>query len=189
MSNKVLFGLENVYIAFLDEDTVEWEAPAPIPGAVNLTLSPEGDQAIFYADNISYYVTNTNNGYSGSIEFALVPDTVLADMLGWEIDANGMLVEVADGLPQTFALLFEVSGNEAKKRYCFYKCTASRPKVEHETSTDKTDPKTQPLDITISPLEVDDVLIVKSAIERTVANASVFDAWFTAVTEPTYAVS
>jgi len=189
VANKVLFGLERVYIAMLTEATGVYAAPVAIPGAVNMSLDPEGGQDKFYADNIAYYVSNTNNGYTGELEAALIPDTILADMLGWGVDSSGMLVEISDGLPQPFALLFEVAGNEANKRYVFYKCTADRPKVEHGTKTDTTEVKTSTLALTMTPIEIDGTWLVKAAIERTVSNAAVFDAWYTAVTEPAGIVS
>ncbi len=35
-----------------------------------------------------------------NLTMANLPDEILARMLGWEIDDNGMLVEVADGEPE-----------------------------------------------------------------------------------------
>jgi phi13 family phage major tail protein len=188
MSNKVLFGLENVYVAFLTESSMTWGNVQSIPGAVTLGLSPEGAKSTFYADNAAYYVTDANNGYSGSIEFATIPDGILADLLDWHIDINGMLVELSDGVPAPFALLFEVKGDASKKRYVFYKCVAGRPKVEHETQTDKTDPKTVSLDLVVAPIEYNTKWIVKAALERE-TNTVVFDAWFNAVTLPTTLIS
>ena len=190
MANKVVFGLKNVYIALItNEATPTYDTPTAIPGAVNLSLDPEGGQDTFYADNIAYYVVNTNNGYSGELEAALIPDEVLADILGWEVDDNGLLVEIADATPTPFALLYEVDGNEFDRRYAFYKVTADRPKVEHETKTDSTEPKTGVLSVTISPIEIDATLVVKGSIEYSIANATVYNAWFTAVTQPSFAVS
>lgn len=190
MANKVVFGLKNVYVAMItNEATPAWDTPEAIPGAVNLSLSAQGDLATFYADNVAYYVSATNNGYTGEIEMALIPDAVLADMLGWEVDDNGALIEKSDVQPTSFALLFEVTGDVAGKRYCFYKCTASRPKEDHKTKADTTAPTTSPLALTIVPIEIDSEWIVKASIERTVANATVYDAWFTAVTEPSLSVS
>lgn len=189
MSNKVLFGLENVHVAFYDEDTATWGTPVAIPGAVNLALSPEGDQSIFYADNVAYHVVDTNNGYKGDLEMALVPDTVLADMFGWEVDDNDALIEIADGVPQPFALLFEVEGNDADKRYVFYHCTASRPKEEHKTKSDKAEPDTSTMTLTVAPIARAAGLIVKAVIELGAGNVSAYNAWFTAVTEPSGVVS
>ena len=190
MANKVTFGLKNVHVAFItNEATPTWDTPDAIPGAVNLSLTAEGESSNFYADDIAYYTTQSNNGYTGDLECALIPDTVLAEMLGWEVDDNGALVEIADGEAVPFALLFEVQGNEADKRYAFYKCVASRPGVDASTKGETTDPKTQTLSLTITPLTIDSELIVKSAITYSVANASVYNAWYTAVTAPTFSVS
>jgi phi13 family phage major tail protein len=188
--NKVLFGLKNVHYALItNEATPTYAVPVAVPGSVALALAPEGGQENFYADNIAYYVSNTNNGYKGTVEMALLPDAMLAALLGWEIDENGVLVEIADAESVPFALLYEVDGNEQDKRYIFYKCIASRPKEERGTKSDKTDIKTGVLDITVTPIEIDDTLVVKGSVENTVANAAVYAAWYTAVTVPTFAVS
>lgn len=188
MANKVEFGLEKVHVALLDESTGTYQTPVAIPGAVTLSVDPEGEQATFYADNTAYYTVTTNNGYKGELEMALVPDTVLADILGWEIDTNGMLVEIADAQPTPFALLFEVAGNEANKRYVFYKCVAGRPSKEHKTMEEGAEIATTKLDLVITPIEIDGNLVVKGVIERTTQNATVFDAFFNAVLEPSFGV-
>lgn len=189
MANKVKFGLDQVYIAMLTEATGVYAAPLAIPGAVTLGLDPEGDLTRFYADNMAYFTMATNNGYNGDLQMALVPDAVLADILGWETDDNGMLVEISDAQPQPFALLYQVLGNEFNKRYVFYRCVASRPKEDHTTTSDKVEPATDALSLVCMPIEIDDRKVVKGAIERSVANAVVFDAFYTAVLEPSFAVS
>lgn len=184
MSNKVMFGLEKVHVAF--KTTEGYDTPIAVPGAVNLALTAEGDSSTFYADNIAYFSMTANNGYTGDLEMALVPDSVLAEMLGWEIDDNGMLVEVADGIQKEFALLFEVKGNVKNKRYVYYNCKASRPAPEHSTKTESTDPNTQTLALTISPVEIGDKLVVKGGLELSDTNKTEFDAFFEAVLEPSF---
>lgn len=159
MSNKVMFGLEKVHVAF--KTTEGYDTPTVIPGAVNLSLSAEGDTNIFYADNIAYFSMTSNNGYTGDLEMALIPDEVLAEMLGWEIDDNGMLIEVADGEQKEFALLFEVKGNEKNKRYVYYNCKASRPTQEYGTKGGTVEPNTQTLTVAITPIEIGDKTVVK----------------------------
>jgi len=189
MANKVVFGLSNAHVAFLDEATGIWDAPVPIAGAVNLALSGEGEESKFYADDMAYYIARSNNGYTGDLEVAVLPDAILAEMQGWQVDDNGLLVEESDSEPGLFALLFEIQGNAAKKRYVFYKCSAGRPGVEHSTKGETTEPKTTTLPLTITPIEVGDMTIVKGGMERSVANATAFDAFFDAVLEPTFSVS
>ncbi len=182
MANKVKFGLEQVYIAFKNADGT-YEVPQAIPGAVNLTMNPEGGETAFFADNRKYYSRYTNNGYSGTLELALVPQGILAEMLGWEVD-KGMLVEVADGQPKAFALLGQVLGDERNRRFVYYNCLASRPADNAATTTDTATPTTETLNITILPIDHNGNKIVKSVIERDETNEAIFDDWFDEVTFP-----
>jgi phi13 family phage major tail protein len=190
--NKILFGFQNVSVAFLDPAATEgpdWLPPQKIPGAVSFSPSAEGDSNPFYADDSTYYTLSSNNGYTADLEVALVPDAILAKMLGWEIDTNGMLVEVADGIPQPFALMGQISGDSKNRKFAYYNCTAARPEDEHNTKSDSTDPDTTTLSLTIIPLEIDGKKIVKGTIEESDTNKTVYDAFFTAVTKPTFPVT
>jgi len=182
MGNKIKFGLERVHIAFRDAEG--WETPVHIPGAVNLSMSPDGGETAFYADNKKYYSRFTNNGYTGTLELALVPKALLAEMLGWEIDSNGALVEVTDGQPKAFALLGQVLGDERNRRFVYYNCTASRPADNAQTTTENAEPQTETLNITILPFDHEDKPIVKTTIERCEANEAVYNGWFNAVVLP-----
>jgi len=82
-----------------------WGTPVAIPGAVKFSPKTEGKAVKFYADNMLYYSSTTNDGYTADLEAALVPDSILAELLGWLIDDNGMLVEISDGVPKRFALM------------------------------------------------------------------------------------
>lgn len=184
MANKVMFGLEKVHVAF--KDTEGYSTPTAVPGAVNLALTAEGESSIFYADNVPYFTMTSNNGYTGDLEMALVPDSVLAEMLGWEIDDNGMLVEIADGIQKEFALLFEVKGNEKNKRYVYYNCKASRPTQEYSTKGETVEPNTQTLTVTITPIEIGDKTVVKGGLELSETNKTVYDTFFESVLEPSF---
>lgn len=184
--NKIIFGLEKVHVAFRDATLDTYETPINIPGAVNLSLSAEGDESTFYADNIAYFSMTSNNGYTGDLEMALIPDEVLAEMLGWEIDTNGMLVEIADGNQKEFALLFEVKGNVKNKRYVYYNCKASRPTQEHGTKTESVEPNTQTVSVIITPTEIGDKMITKGGLELNETNQTAYDGFFSTVLEPTF---
>lgn len=187
MANKVQFGLSNVRVAFLtDEAAGTYEAPVAVPGAVKLSLAPEGEESEFYADNVAYFKASSNQGYKGDLEAALIPDAVIAEMLGWQLDDNDALVEIQDGAQKPFALLFEVDGDANAKRFAYFKCLAARPTNEHDTKGKALEPKTQTLSITVMPITLDGEIVIKSAIERNVANATVYDAWYTAVTVPVF---
>ena len=75
-SNKVKFGLKNCMYAVATETyseqtgewTTEYGTPKHLAGSVSISLSKEVAENIFRADNSDYYVSNKNNGYSGSYE-------------------------------------------------------------------------------------------------------------------------
>uniref|UniRef100_A0A7C9JF09 Phage tail protein n=1 Tax=Muribaculaceae bacterium Z82 TaxID=2304548 RepID=A0A7C9JF09_9BACT len=181
--NKVRFGLSNVHVAFHD-GTGGFEAPVRIPGAVNLSTTPEGDQSVFYADNSPYYVFNANNGYSVELEMALVPDEVVARMQGWRIDANGGLVETANAEPTPFALLFEVSGDKRSRRTVFYSVTAERPEESNSTVQESKEATTQTISATVVAMDVSGEPTVKYTLELSDSNKAVFDAFYDTVTLP-----
>lgn len=186
--NKVVFGFKNVHIAFMDEDAQEqpaWKTPVKIPGAVSFAPSPEGDTNTFYADDTQYFVYTSNNGYTGELTMANLPDEILAEMFGWEIDDNGMLVEVADAKPKKFALMGEVQGDQRNRRFVYYSVQASRPSAERNTKAESVEPSTVALPVTISPIEINGKMIVKGDIELSETNKTVFDSFFNEVYLPT----
>src|SRR6056300_786490 len=111
--NKVKFGLaEVVYAKYtITDGNYTYETPKPIPGAVNLNLEPSGGETVFYADDIKYYINNNNQGYTGSLEMAIIPDSFKVDILGDEVDETSEVIyENADAKSSGFALGFRVKG-------------------------------------------------------------------------------
>lgn len=154
-ANKVHFGLKNVHYALITytDGVPSWGAVKPIRGAVSLTLSKEGSDTDFYADDVKYYHLGGNNGYSGSLEMADFPAEVRKDLWNQEITATGkLLVEDIAAQPAEFALMFEIDGDQAPDRYCFFRCTASRPDVASSTKAESTEVQTQSCDLTVMPV-------------------------------------
>ena len=164
--------------------TVGWGTPVAIPGVVNFSATPDGGENAFYADNTKYYVRYSNNGYTGELEMALFPDEVLAEMLGWEIDDNGMLVENADGVAKEFALMAQVQGDTRNRRFVYYRCTAARPNQANSTTTENMTPTTETLSLTMLPLKVGGKKIVKGVIELNETNEAAYNGFFDAVLLP-----
>ena len=118
MGNKVKYNLKNVHAAKLTEtvtdgvSTFTYAKPQAIPGAVSISLDAEGESSPFYADGIVYFRSVTNNGYSGDLEIALIPEWFRTEILREQLDAKGVLVENNDNAESVkFALLFEFDGD------------------------------------------------------------------------------
>ncbi len=188
MSNKVKYNLKNVHAAKLTETVTEgvtsysYAAPKAIPGAVSITLDAEGESSPFYADGIVYFRTFANNGYSGDLEIALIPEWFRTEILKEVLDSNGVLVEKADNTESVkFALLFEFDGDERAIRHIMYNCTASRPSIESSTKEETIEPGTETLSLTADPREDG---LVKSRTGDTTAKAT-YDGWYQSVYVPT----
>lgn len=166
--NKVRFGLKNVHVCSITEDagTITYGKPTAWKGAKSLTLDPEGDTNTYYADNTAYFATNTNNGYSGSLEMSEIPEEIEKMIFNVVTTEEGNLAEDANLLPNNVALMFQFEGDVNATKYIFYKVVFSRPNVEGETKEESTDPKTTSMDITAIPVEKDDHQWVRSKCRK-----------------------
>jgi phi13 family phage major tail protein len=176
MSNKIRYGLKNVHYAVITEgenDTISYGTPVKISGAVSLTLDPQGDQVKFYADDMEYYSEYTNNGYSGTLEMALIPDDFKKDVLGYKEDANGVLFEDANAIAKNFALLFEFSGDKNAIRHVVYNVTSSRPSVSGDTKGETKNVQTESMSISAAPAK--DTGLVKGKAEP---SQTVYNDWY-----------
>ena len=183
--NKVKYNLKNVHAAKMtvtEEGAFTYATPQAIPGAVSISLDAEGETTPFYADGIVYFRSTTNNGYSGDLEIALIPEWFRTDILKEKLDANGVLVERIDNAEtEKFALLFEFDGDVNAIRHVLYNCSASRPSIESETREETIEPGTETLSLTADPRSDG---LVKSRTGDT-TSAETYNNWYQAVYVPT----
>lgn len=193
MSNKVKYGLKNVYYAVATIDnqtnTATYATPVKWPGAVELSLDAEGETTRFRADNVDYWVGVSNNGYSGEFESALIPDSFRVDILGDVQDGNGVLIEDAGAPTKPFALLFQFEGDQNATRHVLYNCTATRPSVSGKTTEEEIEPQTETLELAA-------VAIHNSSLDKDVTkgkvsadNTAIYNNWFNAVYQTTGAAN
>ena len=189
MANKIKYGIKNVYYAVATlaaNNSATFGTPVALPGAVSLTLDPEGDNNIFYADNIVYYTSVANNGYEGDFEVAKLPDDVLTDILGYIEDTNGVLVEDAGASVVHFAMAFQFEGDEKATRHVMYNCVASRPTTNGSTKESSIEPQTETINLTATSIYNAslDKDIVKARTGDSTDNTA-YTGWFTQVYVPT----
>lgn len=155
MSNKVKFNICNVHYAPITigvDGEVTFATPVTMPGAVSLSLDPNGEPESFYADGVEYYIISNNMGYDGDLELAMIPEHFRTDILKEEADDNKVLVENANVETGSFALLFEFDGDSKKIRHVLYNCSASRPKIESKTNEESREVQTETLTVKARPL-------------------------------------
>ena len=182
-SNKVLYGIEQCYVAKITEEDGEitYGTPFAMPGAVGLNFDPEGEETPFYADNVKFFIASSNQGYTGDLEIAMTPEQFLKDILGRTADTNGAIFENADDKIARFALMFQGQGDAKNRRWIFFDCTASRPSRENNTKEESIEVGTETMTITMSPRSTDKA--VMAYIEPNETNQDVYDAFFKKVYE------
>lgn len=154
-ANKVNFGLKNVHYALITytAGVPSWGTPVAFPGAVSVSLSRDGSESDFYADDTKYFHLGTNNGYTGTLEMADFPASVCEDLWNMAVSSTGkLLIEDIEDQPAEFALMFEIDGDQQPRRYCLYRCTAARPDIASQTKADSTDVQTQSCELTVMPV-------------------------------------
>lgn len=188
MANKIKYGLKNVYYAVATiaaDNSATYDTPVALPGAVNLSLDPQGENSPFYADNIVYWVGAANTGYEGDLELARIPDAFKTDVLGYKTDTKEVLVEDANAEAVHFALLFQFEGDAKATKHVLYNCTATRANVEGATKEESIEPQTETITITATTIynATLDTDIVKAEANET-TDATVYSGWNSAVYIP-----
>ena len=180
--NIVRYGVRNVHFAPITVvggvDT--YGTPIPFPGAVSLSIEPQGETNNFRADNLNYYVSVSNNGYEGTYEVAEIPIEFRTQILGDVLDENGILTESSTVRPTRFAMMYEFDGDLTATLHVLYNCTATRPSDSSQTTSETIEPNTSELTFTASPLATG---IVKRRTTGTTPQ-QIKDSWFTEVYVP-----
>lgn len=188
-TNKIKYGLKNVYYAVATiaaDNTATFGTPVPIPGAVNLSMEPQGERSVFNADNVEYFVSASNNGYEGDLEIALVPEDFETDIFGAVEDTKNVLFEDTDAPTVHFALLFQFEGDVKATKHVFYNCTATRANVEGETKGENVEPKTETLSLAAKPVHFANINknVCKGRTKED-TDTTTYNGWFEAVYTPT----
>lgn len=189
MANKIKYGLKNVHYAIGSLQTngsMTYTTPVPFPGAVSLSLEPQGDNSPFYADNIVYWVGASNTGYQGDLEIARVIDSFKKDVLGMINDGKSVLVEDANAPAVHFALLFQFEGDDKATKHVMYNCTATRPSAAGNTKAESIEPQTESVTITATSVynATLDADIVKAEANGD-SDSTTYSNWFNTVYLPT----
>lgn len=185
MASKIKYGLSNVYYSIAtiaNNGTATYATPKPFPGAVSLSLDPDDNVEEFFADNISYFTSGEDSGYTGDLEMALITDDFRKDILGEIADGQGVLFEDADAPTVHFALLFQFEGDENASKYVLYNCTVtSRPSIASQTKEETVAPVTET--VGISARTIKNATLNKNVVKakNSVTSSSSWATWTSTV--------
>lgn len=146
MANKVLFGFSDLYVGTytVNNGTVTLGSPYHQAGAVGFSPSESTDRSDFYADNIAYYTTFTNDGQiEGDLTVAMFDDTFKTQFLGYVQLADGGLAKVKGATIPNVYLMFEVQGDYEARRVIIYNGVFGPINREYATIEETKTPQTE----------------------------------------------
>lgn len=182
----ITYGLRNLHYALKDiaeDGTVTYGDVKKIPGAVNISLTPDGEIFEFYADDGVYFECDESDGYTGDLEIALVPDGFKIDVFGWEKSKDGGLYEIAGAPHKHIALMGEMATDVVAKRVVFYDVFCGRPTVSTQTRQKGMSVQTQKMSITCRPVEFNGKRYVKKTSTPEMSDET-YNSFFKAVPIP-----
>ena len=137
ITNSPIIGVDNFHIAKLLTDPVNGKATydevISFPWLRSVSIVPQTDDATLYADNQAVDTANVTSRYSLTIDTATLPLEYKALLLGHTIENGVMTVTSEDNAPY-FAIMFETTKRNGKKRYVkFLKVRFSEPSETAQT--------------------------------------------------------
>ena len=186
---RIRYGIKNVYYAVATEGAggaLTYATPVAIPGAKSISLDAQGESVDEYADNVTWWHGDVNNGYSGTLEFedTAAAETFIVTVLSQTKDSTtGLVTEKSSDQQKEFALGFEFTldgGTETGKRIWMLRSKISRPQISGSTKEANVAAQTQTVNLTCMP-RANDEKVKTSAI----STDSVYTNWFTAVVDGT----
>lgn len=184
---KIQFGVSEVAYSVYDDTTGEYGTWVDLPGCTQLTMSPEGSTDSTYADNIVFYTSVKNSGYTGTLTLLSIPDSLRTDVFG-EVDKSGLVYETTTAIPKTVALRFRVDGNVRNERTVLYNVTLARPSGDNSTNEDSLSIKNYSMDFTAIgrdfTVDGEVVNVVKATCENSTTGATTYAKLLTEVVTP-----
>ena len=153
MANKVVFGLENVHFCTYTVGTggtVTLGTPMHVPGAVNMSLESESEENVFYADNVKYYTSYSDNGFTGELEMAAFPDDFKTTFMNYQALTDGGIAQIKGVKNKDVCIIFESKGDAQHTRGILYNVALGAITREYSTTNESDEPVTATLAFTVN---------------------------------------
>ena len=152
---KIKYGIKDCWFAkatIAADGSATYGTVTKIPGARSFNMDADGETTEYYADDQKYFVQQANNGYAGTMTFAMLPEAFLTEILGMVKDSKNNLFEDPDVQTEHFAIGGIYSTDSKKRKFVFYNVVASRPADNHTTKEQTITPDEDVLNLTASPI-------------------------------------
>ena len=153
MPNKVVYGVSNLHVGEYNvstSGTVTLGTPYAVPGTVNISIEAESEENKFYADNIVYWSSYSDNGLSGEIENAFFSDEFKTKFMNYVSLSNGGIAQIKGKKNKPVYFVFQAEGDAEARRGIFYNVTLGQITREFSTTEDTIQPATATLPFTVN---------------------------------------
>lgn len=148
---KVMYGVSNLHVGTFETDSdgnVTLGTPMAVPGTVRITLEPDSSESVFWADNVKYWTSYNDNGFTGEIENALFDDDFKTAFLNYiELDDGGIAQSKYERNKDVY-FAFQADGDTDNRRMIVYNVALGHIQREHATTEDTIEPQTATLPFT-----------------------------------------
>ncbi len=140
LTNSPFIGLKGFHVAKLAEDpangSATYEEVLSIPHIRQIAIKAQNSSATLYADDQAVDSASVTSEYELTIDTATLPLEYKAYLLGHAL-ADGVLTAGKDDVAPYFAIMFESTKKNGKKRYCkFLKVQFQEPDETPQTKAD-----------------------------------------------------
>ena len=193
-----LIGLKDLYYSIITPDSSGYEqygTPVKLAPAITVNLSQEWDEAKLYADDKVEDDFSEFKSGTISLNISDITDAVAAVLTGATVDSNGCLVDTDGDEAPYVAIGFRAKTSKGKYRYVWlYRVKFKVPNSTYNTKENSASFTTPTIEGTFYLRNKPDTRGKHpwrySVTEGEVSgSATVISTWFTAVPEPTFAVS
>jgi len=188
----VTVGIDSIFYAIMTPGTDTFDTPAAYgepkhyAGAIQLTTAPTTNSATLYADNKAVEVATAFGDIPVTLNMTDLPDAVAADLLGSEIDDNGVLVSsAADNAPFVAIGFRALKSNGAYRYVWLFKGKFQPDSTDLSTKTDTPTFQTPTLNATFIPRENDSQWRVRVDADNPGVPPTLITGWFDEVYDGT----
>ena len=187
-------GLDKLYYAKSTEDengNETYGTPSQLAKAISADLSVELSEATLYADDGQAEIVREFKSGTITLSVDEIGHDIVADLVGAEIDSNGVLISGDNDSAKPVAIGFRARKSNGKyKYYWLYRVLFTIPATNLATKGDSITFSTPTIEGTILRRNKPDTSSKhpwKAEVTESESTKTIVEDWFDAVYEPTYA--